>query len=243
MGLYFITGVRKGLGLEYVRQLSRSESNTIVGTVRNVSDEAGLQELRSVIDSPETKGKIHLVDCDVSSPDSVSSVASRLPSGLEGKFNVIIQNAAILQATCPGEDSFSVSAAALQSHFTTNVVGPAMLIQALQPHLAPGVKIVNITSGLGSKARVLDGRVPTAVPSYGISKAALNMLTVYQAQNLRGRAIVISVDPGHVKTNMGGDKAALEVHESGGSVLKVVEGLTDDDTGKFFYYDGQILDW
>jgi len=55
--------------------------------------------------------------------------------------------------------------------------------------------------------------------TYSISKAAVNMLTVHQSEQLKDRGIkVICMDPGWVKTRMGGEGAILEPHVSIGGV-------------------------
>lgn len=46
-----------------------------------------------------------------------------------------------------------------------------------------------------------------------------------------------------MKTRMGGDGAVLEPHESIGGMLKTLHGLTDQDNGKFFNYDGSEQAW
>ena len=243
MPTYFITGVRAGIGLEYLRQLSTDASNTIVGTVRSLSDKSGLEALHGIVNGSETKAHVHLVECDLSKPESIQSLASRLPNDLEGKINVVIQNAAILLPSCQKENSLKVSAQSMIDHFNTNTVGPALLVQSLLPYLAPEAKIANITSGMGSMGMLSDGRINPGIPAYSISKAALNMLTVHQAHDLKDRATVVCIDPGHVKTQMGGPNAAIEAHVSASGVLTVIEKLTKEDSGRFFLYKGNRLDW
>ncbi|KFA55363.1 hypothetical protein S40293_05732 [Stachybotrys chartarum IBT 40293] len=243
MATYFISGVRTGIGLEYVRQLSLLESTTVIGTVRSLSNSAGLEALHSVLKRPEVKAQVHLVECDLSSTESINSLASRLPAGLQGKIDIVIQNAAILQPICQQESSLNVTAKSLVDHFTTNAIGPALLVQSLLPYLAPNAKIANITSGVGSKAMLSDGRIPASITAYSISKAALNMLTVHQAQDLKDQATVVCIDPGHVKTEMGGPNAKLEIPDSARGVLKVIGELTKEHNGRFLLYNGAGLEW
>lgn len=70
------------------------------------------------------------------------------------------------------------------------------------------------------------------------------MLTVHQAGDLKERGVqVICMDPGWVKTRMGGEGAILEPEFSISSMLKVVHALKDDDTAKFYTYSGEQLPW
>lgn len=131
----------------------------------------------------------------------------------------------------------------LNAHFETNVIGPALLLQALAPRLAMGAVVANITSGVGSMAMIMDGRVNAQYPAYSISKTALNMLTVHQAAELKGKAIVVCVDPGWVKTKMGGLGALMEAADSARNVLRTLSSLRDEDTGKFMSNDGTPVPW
>lgn len=131
----------------------------------------------------------------------------------------------------------------LANHMNVNVMGPAKLVQVLEPHLQTGSVVMNMTSGLGSLAYNRSKEMPECTV-YAISKAALNMLTVHQAAQLRDRGVrVICMDPGWVKTDMGGKEAALEKEESIGGMLKVLKGLKETDSGKFFVYDGSEKEW
>ncbi|OCT53027.1 hypothetical protein CLCR_11416 [Cladophialophora carrionii] len=90
----------------------------------------------------------------------------------------------------------------------------------------------------------LSGYYRPKCTTYSISKAAVNMLTVHQSEQLKDRGIkVICMDPGWVKTRMGGDGALLEPEESIGGMLKVVHNLKDEDTGKFYTYTGGEVPW
>ena len=52
---------------------------------------------------------------------------------------------------------------------------------------------------------------------------------------------VVSMDPGWVKTDMGGPSADIEAPESIAGQLKVFDAVTVEDTGKFYKYDGSIV--
>jgi len=56
-------------------------------------------------------------------------------------------------------------------------------------------------------------------------------------------AVVILMDPGWTKTDMGGPGAVLEPAESIAGQLEVIRGLTDEDNGKFYLYNGKQVRW
>ena len=128
-----------------------------------------------------------------------------------------------------------------------NVIGPAKTTQFLLEAglLSPSARIMNMTSGLGSMVVSLSIE-PRKCATYSISKAALNALTVQQSGEVReklGKAVIICMDPGWVKTRMGGAGAVLEAEKSIGGMLKCVQGLTDESNGKFFTYTGKEVPW
>lgn len=239
MGVYVVTGTRTGIGLEYVRQLGHSKDNTVVAVVRDL--QADLSALRAA--QAASEGTVYIIECDVSSESSVAQLAARVEGaiGAGTQVDVIINNAGIQQA--PEQTALTVTPEALASHMNTNVVGPARVVQVLLPQLSPSAVVINVSSGMGSLAMLSDGRIPAGITPYSISKTALNMLTVHQAQHLKDRAIVVAVDPGHVKTQMGGPHAVVEVEDSAKGVLGVLGGLKREDTGKFLLYDGTELPW
>ncbi|EQB45552.1 hypothetical protein CGLO_15566 [Colletotrichum gloeosporioides Cg-14] len=249
MPTYVITGARDGIGLEYVAQLSLLPATTVLALVRSLA--ADLARLRAIQASPNRKGTIHVLECDISSPESLAALPSRVTSALgdgPGKIDVLINNAATLQNT--EQRALSLDAAALETHMTTNVVGPARTLQVLFPFFHDGEQqdrrtvVANITSGAGSFGWVTSGVCPHELTPYAISKAALNMLTVHQAMQLKERdVVVVAVDPGHVKTKSGGPGAKIEVADCAGGILKLLGGLRVEDSGKLFLYDGREIPW
>ncbi|KAK7985111.1 NAD(P)-binding protein [Apiospora saccharicola] len=220
MPVYVVTGARGGIGLEYVRQLTTNPSNTVIATLRDTS--ADISDLQ---------------DCDISSESSIATLAQAIPPIGEEKIDVLINNAAIQQSQ--DQTGLKIDGDSLLSHMKTNVLGPAKITQTLLPYLRVGSAVIaNISSGLGSLAVLSDRSIDPCMTSYSISKCALNMLMVHQAYELKGVAVVVCVDPGHVKTVMGGPEVAVEVDDSARGVLKVLSGLKTEDTGKFFQYTG-----
>jgi NAD(P)-dependent dehydrogenase (short-subunit alcohol dehydrogenase family) len=100
--------------------------------------------------------------------------------------------------------------------------------------------VVNITSGLAS----LSGKSEGGFYAYGVSKAALNMLTRTMAFQFKGEGITcVCLDPGWVKTDMGGPNAPLTPEEATSAIVKTAKGLTIERTSQFIYQDGRELRW
>ncbi|KAM0701869.1 hypothetical protein Q7P35_010779 [Cladosporium inversicolor] len=239
MPTYVVTGANRGLGLEFIRQLSQSEDNTILATVRSSS--VDLTDLKSVA-SPSTQ----ILTCDTGSQDSIRSFVTSAAKALDGaKVDFLINNAGV--NSVPDQNSLSINNDDLNENIRINVVGPAKTTQFLLEAelLSPSARIVNMTSGLASMSVSLEIS-PRRCATYSISKAALNALTVQQSGHVREKlegVVVVCMDPGWVKTRMGGEGAVLMPEESIGEMLKCVHGLKEGDNGKFFKYTGEEVAW
>ncbi|KAF1843368.1 NAD(P)-binding protein [Cucurbitaria berberidis CBS 394.84] len=236
MRTYFLTGANRGIGLEFVRQLSSNPHTTVIAGVRSKSNDI------STLEALNTNSNVHIIECDVSSPDSLSSLSFRVAEILSqtGANLDYLFNIAGINATS-ADTSLSLDAESLQRHMQINVLGPAKIVQSLRGYLARGAVVMNMTSGLGSLTVATD---VTKCCTYSMSKAALNMLTLHQAKDLKGAGVkVLCMDPGWVKTRMGGKGAMIEAQVSVESMLGVVAGLKDGDSGKFYRYDGGVIPW
>ncbi|CAD0095951.1 unnamed protein product [Aureobasidium mustum] len=240
MPVYVLTGANRGLGLEFVRQLSADSSNTVIGAVRSMSND--LTDLKSL----NKNNNIHILECDTGDASSITSFVEACGNTLSGKkIDYLLNNSGI--NAVPEQDSLSISEGDMNEHIKINVLGPAKTTEGFHKAdlLASDVKVLNMTSGLGSM-KVSIGIKPRKCTTYSISKAALNMLTIHQGEELRKKlqgAVVISMDPGWVKTRMGGEGALIEAHESISGMLKVLHGLKKEDTASFWTYTGEQVPW
>ncbi|PSN75152.1 NAD(P)-binding protein [Corynespora cassiicola Philippines] len=242
MPIYFLTGASRGIGLELARELSKTKDNTVITAVRSVSD--GLKFLQNQNDN------IKIATCDISSLSSISSLATSvgdvLPSG--SKITHLINNAAIVAG--PEKNCLSVLNDALNETINVNVLGPAKIVDVLVPFLAPNATILNISSGIGSLELVSNKKPAAKFAAYSISKAALNMMAVHQAQEYQGRFRVLLMDPGWARTKLGGENAELEPLESARGVLSTLKKIevdtqADIDAGvvRFYNFLGETVPW
>ncbi|KAI8938431.1 hypothetical protein NX059_004324 [Plenodomus lindquistii] len=241
MPVYFLTGANRGIGLEFVRQLARKPSTTIIAGVRSLKgDISELQELAGT--SSSTTSTIHIIECDVSSPTSLSRLEFRVAEILSktGENLTFLFNIAGINASS-SDTSLTLDPQSLTEHMSTNVLGPASIVQALRKYLVRGAVVMNVSSGLASLTVATD---VAKCCTYSMSKAALNMLTLHQARDLKSAGVkVVCMDPGWVKTRMGGKGAMIEVGVSVESMLEVLGGLKEKDSGRFFRYDGGVVPW
>jgi NAD(P)-dependent dehydrogenase (short-subunit alcohol dehydrogenase family) len=124
--------------------------------------------------------------------------------------------------------------------FQTNTFGALEVTQAFLPYLrhAGGSRIINLSSGYGQ----VEGMSPD-VPSYCLSKLALNGLTIMLAGAFHKDGIAVnSMCPGWVRTDMGGPGATRSVEEGADTAVWLAEQASHNLTGKFFR-DRQEIPW
>ncbi|KAH7910500.1 hypothetical protein BJ138DRAFT_1136000 [Hygrophoropsis aurantiaca] len=237
---WFLTGnvkafsASRGIGLETTRQLLQSSSNTVFATCRSPSTASGL----SALASGSSAGKLHIVQLDVADEASIKKGTSEVLRLLDGAaLDYVINNAGINRGA---DFAFNFSPTDLADTITSNVVGPALIARHLLPAIEKSSRkvIVNMSSGLASIGKNLGPKST----SYSISKTAVNMLTYKQARE-RPDLIPFVIDPGWVKTKMGGPGAILEPHQSVSGILKVIINATSANAGKFYGYMGNEIPW
>jgi NAD(P)-dependent dehydrogenase (short-subunit alcohol dehydrogenase family) len=224
----FVTGANRGIGLEVCKQLSAEGAKIIMG----VRDPSGA---KNQLDDLTSSGiDTTVVKIDVSDPDSIHDITS---SKLE-RVDVLINNAAVLDRA---RNIFSLEDNEFEKIIRTNLIGAALLAKhfGAQMKKQGWGRIVNVSSSMASISRGFGGDSP----AYRISKVALNALTIAMAETLNGSGVLVnSVDPGWVRTEMGGKSATRSVQQGARSVVWAAL-LPDDGPNGGFFYDGKPVSW
>jgi len=232
MSTVVVTGANRGLGLEFCRQLL-ARGDRVFAACRKPGRATELNRL--AFDHP---GRLHVQPLDLARPESIAAFAAELALSTD-RLDLLVNNAGVLPE---GERYGALEARCLHESFATNAAGPLLLTQALTPALENGApsRVLNLSSDLGSLAQT----TRFGTPSYAMGKAALNMATRQMAFELAGRGIVcVAVNPGWVRTDMGGARAPLEAAESVASLLALAGRLGPAQAGGLFERDGSVLAW
>ena len=231
MATILITGASRGLGLEFTRQYL-AEGWTVIAACRNPGAARGLQDLEA-----KSNGALTVVELEVTDGASVKRAAGRL----QGRaIDVLVNGAGIYGGS--GQKLGSLDYEDWRQVLEVNLLGPARVCQAFLDGLERSDRrlIVTITSGMGSLADNTSG----GSILYRTSKAAVNMLMRTSAIDLKARGITcIVVNPGWVKTDMGGPNAKLSPEESIHAMRRLIAKLGPGDSGKFYNYDGREYPW
>ncbi len=139
---------------------------------------------------------------------------------------------------------------ALMAHnFQINAIGPALVMKHFLPLMAREGKAVFAV--VSAKVASLGDNQLGGWHSYRASKTALNMYVKNAAIEMartRPELIVASLHPGTVETKLSAPfaKAGLDVrptHIAASDMMRVMDGLTQNDTGGFFNHLGARLPW
>jgi NAD(P)-dependent dehydrogenase (short-subunit alcohol dehydrogenase family) len=123
-----------------------------------------------------------------------------------------------------------------------NTMAPLKVSAAFLDHLNKGQdkKIVTISSKMGSIADNTSG----GVYIYRSSKAALNAVMKSFSIDLSDQGFtVVVLNPGWVRTDMGGSGASIDSFESVAGMRDVINNLRAEDSGRFLHYDGTEIPW
>jgi NAD(P)-dependent dehydrogenase (short-subunit alcohol dehydrogenase family) len=227
-----VTGANRGLGLETTRQLL-AKGLTVVMAGR---DEAALARARAELGKHEQSRTV-VVRMDVTDSRSVVD-AHRIVTGGVGVVDVLINNAAVLVSD--NDDALSIPTDAYRRTFDTNVFGVIDVCRAFAPEMAQRRygRIVNVSSGAGQLARM-----STYAPAYSMSKTALNAFTRILGATYKGKGVLVNaVDPGWVRTDMGGPSAPRSPQQGADTIVWLAT-LPDDGPTAGFFHDRRAIEW
>jgi NAD(P)-dependent dehydrogenase (short-subunit alcohol dehydrogenase family) len=221
MATIVIAGANRGIGLELARQYA-AEGHEVIRAMRG-ADRA----------DPLFGTTVAL---DVTDDESVAKFAA----SLEGRpVDLLIANAGVIGPD--RQSATDMDFPGFLSALDVNVLGPLRVVQAVLPCLrkAAHPKVGVISSRMGSMASMQGGHV-----AYRASKAAVNKVVQCLAVDLAAERIAVaSLHPGWVRTDMGGAGADITVETSATGLRNVLDGLTLENSGRFWAYDGEVLDW
>lgn len=229
-----ITGTNRGLGLELTKHYA--EAGDRVFAVCRQPDVA--DELQALAQKYAT---INILGLDVADDAHFAAFAESVAAWTDG-IDVLIHNAGMNPRVPEARSLGTLTAAAIQTQVQTNAIGPLLLTQALLPLLKKGEKpvVVMVSSQMGS----LQWKQHGGGYAYSMSKAAMNMAARTLASDLRPEGIAaITLHPGWVITDMGGEEAELTPQESASSIRTLIANTTLETSGSFFKWNGTPHVW
>jgi NAD(P)-dependent dehydrogenase (short-subunit alcohol dehydrogenase family) len=228
--LALVTGANRGIGREIVKQLAAKGITTLLAARDKAKADAAARELSG-------GEQILPRELDVNDPGSVRRLAESVASEF-GKLDILVNNAGVLLD--PEASALNVDMTVVQTTLATNLLGAWRVAQAFVPLLKKSGhgRIVNMSSQLGQLQSMRD-----AYPSYRVSKAALNAVTLMLADALKHDGVLVnSCCPGWIKTDMGGANAPGTVEEGADTPVWLAT-LPDDGPSGGFYQGRKRIPW
>jgi NAD(P)-dependent dehydrogenase (short-subunit alcohol dehydrogenase family) len=174
---------------------------------------------------------------DVTDPASIQAARQAILDRF-GVVDVLMNNAAVL--LFENSDVLSIPPDGFRRTFEANLFEVIEVCRVFVPPMAEGGygRVVNVSSGAGQLAST-----STYAPAYSTSKAALNKFTRILAETYPGRGVLVNaVDPGWVRTDMGGPSAPRSVEQGADTIVWLATLPERGPTGGF-YRDRRPIGW
>ncbi|XP_068114913.1 C-signal-like [Hyperolius riggenbachi] len=255
-GIALVQGASRGIGLQFCKALLQP-GNKVIATCRHPQSAAELQELKR-----QHPDRLTIMKLDVTSTRDIQQCAQEVEQSFN-RLDLLINSSAMLHPSGKGETSLrDVSAEGLSLTLSTNTVGPLLMAKHFSPLLLKGNGVFGaqlpnkhsaILINMSAKVGSISDNGLGGWYSYRMSKAALNMATKNLSVELaRGKkkVICVSMHPGTVDTDLSRPyhknvptEKLFSSQLSVNYLMKIIDGLSIDQTGKFYSWNGCEIPW
>ena len=228
MTTVLVTGANRGLGYEFVKQYSENKFD-VFACCRNVNEAKKLKELAEISEN------IKIYELDVGNVKTIKNISQQLKNE---KIDVLINNAGIYRSSTVGNINYDEW---IES-FKVNTIAPYQIVENFLEQIINSdlKKVVSITSKMGS----IDDNTSGGSYIYRSSKTALNSMMRSLTHDLKNQGVAtLTLHPGWVRTDMGGPGGWINSIESVQGMIKQIDKLTIDDSGKYLDYAGKTINW
>lgn len=229
MAKVLIVGATRGIGLELAKQYSDA-GDDVVACARDLGAAEQLNELAAGRDN------ISVEALDISDPASIDAAAASMG---DGAIDTLIIVAGAVGGAHQSLDD--VDLAEWHKTLDTNTIGPALVARAFKSNLAASGNgnLMILTSQLAASTWPMGGML-----IYSTTKAAVSKVGQILALDWKDDPIIVSLmHPGWVQTDMGGPHAEITAEESAAGIRNVIAGLSKEDSGNFYKWNGEIHPW
>ncbi|WP_197381913.1 SDR family NAD(P)-dependent oxidoreductase [Mycolicibacterium mengxianglii] len=222
-----VIGASKGLGLALAGELVK-RGRAVTATVRG-SGRTGLHDL-----ADSSEGRLRVESVDTTAQDQVEALRTRLAGEA---FDLLFINAAITRGDVPiGE----VSTEDFVDVMVTNALSPMRVLEALKELVPPTGTLAIMSSSQGSVSLNTNG----GQDLYRASKSALNQLMrSYAARNADDTRTLLLINPGWVRTELGGPDALLSIDQSIPGVVDTLQRHAGEPGLQFLDFQDEVVPW
>jgi NAD(P)-dependent dehydrogenase (short-subunit alcohol dehydrogenase family) len=240
MPTVLVTGAGRGLGLEFARQYA-ADGWSVLACARDPARSTALTTLAA-----ESSGRVEPIALDIADFAAIDRVASSLAGR---PIDVLINNAGTMGAANFARDGAGAGKFGSANFddwaavYRVNTFAPMKMAEAFIEHVSGSEhkRIVSLSSIVGSMSKNNLGGLYV----YRSSKAALNAIMRSMGLDLARKygVVAIAMHPGWARTDMGGERADIDATTSVAGMRRVISGLTNESSGRFWMYDGSELPW
>lgn len=255
-GVAVVQGAGRGLGLEYVSQLLERPKLQVVATCRNPDGADALHSLQEKF--PE---RLDVVKLDVTQEDTIKAAAKHVREKY-AKVDTLINVAGILHLPgvtgLPETSLTRIQEKYMMLNYQINAMGPTLVAKEFMPALLEASKHALSQGGRTPIVANMSARVSSISDnhiggwySYRASKSALNMFNKCMSIEYGRKktpVTFICLHPGTCDTDLSKpfqknmDQSKLFTRERGvRQLLQIIDAASQEDTGKFFAWDGQEI--
>ncbi|WP_025740294.1 SDR family oxidoreductase [Salinivibrio socompensis] len=229
-----ITGANRGIGLALTERYLE-HGWRVIACCRFPGSAPHLMTLKNRYTSLTTHA------LDVTDHAAVQDLASRLS---DTPVHLLINNAG--QYGPKGYQLGETDTEAWREVLEVNTIAPLVMAESFTPHLtlANNSGHTPIFAFISSKVGSMSDNQSGGGYIYRSSKAALNAVVKSLSIDLRPKGIrTVALHPGWVQTQMGGSNALITTDISAQGLKQVLDTLTDSQSGHFFDYQGNTIEW
>lgn len=186
---------------------------------------------------------------DIADEPSVAAAALTM-AHRHGAFDLVINatGALIIDGALPEKTIKAITVDAMMAQFLVNAIGPALLLKHFVALLTREKRSVfaSLSARVGS---IGDNRLGGWM-SYRAAKAAQNQIVKTASLEIartHPQAIVVTLHPGTVATRLSQPfyrgHRTVTPDDAAGNLLNVIEQLDATQSGGFFAYDGEPIQW
>lgn len=231
MSTIMIVGATRGIGLELTKQYA-NEGNQVIACARDTANASLLNEVASGSEN------IKIEQLDIADAGSIESASSRI--GGEAIDSVIIV-AGWVGGMPDNQTIDNIDIDEWHNTLNINTIGPLLVAKAFKSNLAASGNgnLMILSSQLAASTWPMGGMY-----IYSTTKAAVSKVGQILALDWAEDPIIVSImHPGWVQTDMGGPTAEITAEESASGIRNVLSGLTKEDSGNFYKWNGDIHPW
>mmetsp|Transcript_3701 Transcript_3701/g.9614 ORF Transcript_3701/g.9614 Transcript_3701/m.9614 type:complete len:266 (+) Transcript_3701:22-819(+) len=238
-----VVGASRGLGLEFASKCLKRGA-TVYATHREPEElPPALAAAAAPWDAAE---RLHAVRLDVGDDSSIAAAVATIQqlAGTDDPLTHVVHNAGIYG---PTEPRGQVRRQSLMTTFEANAVGPLLIAQAVAPLLKRPVKspvpprTLPVYALMSSKMGSVEDNTSGGSYAYRMSKAALNICAKSLWHDLQGRAAVVLLHPGYVRTDMTGGSGLIDTDESVSGLLRAIEATGADTPFRWVDYKANLI--